>query len=226
MKIDKYFLNNRFLEFYNVLISENKIKNKGDLALKMGINQSSISEILSKRQGVTVEFIQNFCTLFKDYTPNDFFNEEKSSIFDNYKKIPIAKRALDVKEGIPLITTDAMAGYFKGDDQVLEFECERFVVPIFKEAEFLISVRGSSMNPKYNSGDIVACKKLTIDTFFQWNKVYVLDTDQGALIKRVEQGSSEDTLLIVSDNSKYKPFELHKKHIYGIALVVGVIRLE
>ncbi|MGL4956386.1 MAG: helix-turn-helix domain-containing protein, partial [Bacteroidales bacterium] len=61
-------------------------------------------------------------------------------------------------EGIPLITTEAMAGYFTGDTQVLEYECEKFIVPTFKGAEFLIPIKGSSMQPKYNSGDIVACK--------------------------------------------------------------------
>jgi phage repressor protein C with HTH and peptisase S24 domain len=110
--------------------------------------------------------------------------------------------------------------------QVLEYECERFVIPVFKEAEFLISIKGSSMYPKYSSGDIVACKKLPLDTFFQLHKVYVLDTEQGALIKRIEEGETPDTLTIVSDNQEYKSFQLHKSKIYSIAIVLGVIRQE
>jgi phage repressor protein C with HTH and peptisase S24 domain len=82
------------------------------------------------------------------------------------------------------------------------------------------------MYPKYSSGDIVACKRLPIDTFFQWNKVYVLDTDQGALIKRVSKANKPDLILIVSENIKYEPFELNRSQIYNIALVLGVIRLE
>ena len=120
-----------------------------------------------------------------------------------------------------------MAGYGIGDTQVLEHECDRYVVPVFKDAEFLIQVKGSSMIPKYNSGDIVACRKLPLDgLFFQWNKVYVLDTIQGALIKRVKAGSDANHLLIVSDNERYEPFELHISQIRSIAIVIGVIRLE
>ncbi len=130
------------------------------------------------------------------------------------------------KQGIPLIPVSAMAGAFNGDIQVLEHECERYIVPTFKDADFLISVKGSSMIPKYNSGDIIACKKLSLDTFFQWNKVYVLDTDQGALVKRIKKCKDPDKLLIVSDNPNYEPFELERNKIYHIALVVGVIRLE
>lgn len=67
----------------------------------------------------------------------------------------------------------------------------------------------------------MACKKLANDTFFQWNKVYVLDTDQGALIKRINEGRDEDHVLVVS-----APFQLDRSHITAIAIVMGVIRLE
>jgi phage repressor protein C with HTH and peptisase S24 domain len=140
--------------------------------------------------------------------------------------IPLKMAPAKNNDGIPLIPVSAMAGFGSGDMQVLEHECERFVIPVFKEAEFLISIKGSSMYPKYSSGDMVACRKLPLDTFFQWHKVYVLDTEQGALIKRIEEGETPDTLTIVSDNQEYKPFQLHKSKIYLIAIVLGVIRQE
>lgn len=127
---------------------------------------------------------------------------------------------------IPLITIDAMAGTGHGDVQVMGYDSEQFVIPTFVGAEFLITVRGVSMFPKYNSGDIVACKRLNLDTFFQWNKVYVLDTSQGAIIKRVRKASDGQHLLIISDNEEYEPFELHRSEIRAIAIVIGVIRLE
>ena len=143
------------------------------------------------------------------------------------KNIPVAYPSELPMEGIPLIPISAMAGAFTGEQSVLEYECERFVVPTSKGSEFLISVKGSSMYPKYNSGDIVACKRLPMgDIFFQWNKVYVLDTDQGPLIKRVKPGSDKEHVLIVSDNERYEPFELPLDRIYHVALVIGVIRLE
>lgn len=142
-------------------------------------------------------------------------------------ELPTARPVENPTEGIPLIPIEAMAGYGGGEMQVMEFESERFVVPTFKGADFLIQVKGSSMYPKYNSGDIVACKKLqSMDVFFQWNKVYVLDTEQGALIKRIDPGKDEDHVLIVSDNEKYKPFNLPKYKINAISIVMGVIRLE
>jgi repressor LexA len=130
--------------------------------------------------------------------------------------------------GIPLIPIDAMAGFGTGGVQVMDYDTQKYIVPEFTElkVDFMIRVKGSSMYPKYNSGDLVACKKLVLsDIFFQWNKVYVLDTDQGALIKRIKKGS-DNHLLIVSDNPSYEPYELHLSKIHAIAIVLGVIRLE
>ena len=130
-------------------------------------------------------------------------------------------------EGIPLVPIDAWAGLFHGEGTVALADCERFIVPAFKNADFLITVRGDSMMPRYFSGDMVVCKHLYLsDIFFQWGKVYVINTDQGALIKKVEEGSSPKTITLVSENPAYKPFEIPRESIYNIAIVQGVIRAE
>ena len=82
------------------------------------------------------------------------------------------------------------------------------------------------MYPKYNSGDLVACRKVPLNRFCQWNKIYVLDTEEGALIKRVKRGMDNSHITLVSDNIAYEPFKLHLEKIYAISIVVGVIRLE
>jgi phage repressor protein C with HTH and peptisase S24 domain len=135
--------------------------------------------------------------------------------------------ALQSRQGIPLIPLEAFAGFgTENSAQIFDYECEKYVIPNFRGAEFLISVRGSSMYPKYASGDIVACKKLPLDTFFQWNKVYVLDTEQGVLIKRVKQATDNEHILLVSENEKYGSFEVCRSDIHSLAIVIGVIRLE
>lgn len=142
-------------------------------------------------------------------------------------KIPVAHPTDKPGEGIPLIPVEAMAGALTSEQTVLEYDCERYVIPAFKDADFLIQVKGSSMFPHYASGDIVACRRVPLsDLFFQWGKVYVIDTTQGALIKRIKPGKKDHTILMVSENPEYDPFELSRDAINGIALVIGVIRLE
>lgn len=202
-----------------------KSKFYNDLGIKRGLLDSD-----KLKASVTDVVIAKILAIYKDLNINWLLTGEGNMLRTESEKeenIPVAHPSDSPMEGIPLIPISAMAGAFTGEQTVLEYECERFVVPTFKGAEFLISVKGSSMYPKYNSGDIVACKRLPMDDiFFQWNKVYVLDTDQGPLIKRVKPGSDKEHVLIVSDNEHYEPFELPLNRIYHVALVIGVIRLE
>ncbi len=131
-------------------------------------------------------------------------------------------------KGVPLIPIEAMAGWGNGDTTVMDYDAERYNIPEFNElkVDFMIRVKGSSMYPNYNSGDIVACKKLPLDTFFQWNKVYVLDTIQGAMIKRLKKSTQKSHINCISDNKDYDSFDLALTEVHSLALVVGVIRLE
>ena len=132
------------------------------------------------------------------------------------------------QEGIPLIPIEAWAGALSGEDySIMESDCERYIVPSIKDADFLITVRGDSMTPRYYSCDIVSCRKVFLsDLWFQWGKVYIIDTSQGSLLKKVRRGSSDETITLVSENPEYEPFELRKDQIYNIAIVQGVIRAE
>ena len=200
-----------------------------------GMSSTNIEKILSSYPELSAQWlITGKGDMFSTLQEKRQENAENEDTYNNIKvedevgeAIPMATRATAPGEGIPLLPIDAMAGALTGEQTVLEYECERYVVPIFKGADFLISVRGSSMYPKYSSGDIVACKRIPMtDLFFQWNKVYVLDTKQGALIKRIKPGSDKDHILIVSDNEKYEPFELPYTALNAVAIVIGVIRLE
>lgn len=132
--------------------------------------------------------------------------------------------------GIPLIPLDAVAGFpaESGGGVRLE-DCERYVIPEFenKGANFLIRVSGDSMVPLYYSGDLLACRKITDIRFFQWGTVYVLETSQGVLVKRVQESIDHaDSILCVSENSSvHHPFLLPRDDIRSLSIIVGLVRL-
>ncbi|MGG7036396.1 MAG: S24 family peptidase [Flavobacterium sp.] len=203
-----------------------------EIRSKLKLSQSELAKML----GISLRTVQN-------WEAGEAIPKTKHEILRSLQigKLPIDKKTDDVvnetgsvynktlkEEGVPLIPIEAMAGFGTGSIQVMDYDTQRYIVPEFTElkTDFMIRVKGSSMYPKYNSGDIVACKKLPLDTFFQWNKVYVLDTIQGAMIKRIHKSKQEGHITCVSDNEKYEPFEISTDEINALALVVGVIRLE
>lgn len=187
--------------------------------------------ILQQSNGISEDNIARFLAYAPDVNIEWLITGKGDMLKDNagcQRQIEPARHVPEnSQEGIPLIPLSAMAGAFTGETSVMEYECERYVIPAFKGADFLIQVKGDSMQPTYYSGDLVACQRVPLnDLFFQWNKTYVLDTKQGPLIKRIRRGSDDDHVLIVSDNTEYEPFELSKSQFYGVALVRGLVRLE
>jgi phage repressor protein C with HTH and peptisase S24 domain len=130
--------------------------------------------------------------------------------------------------GFPLYDVSASAGYGSFEEMIDRKKLVgNFIIPGFTNIDWMIYVAGSSMYPKYSSGDIIACRVLHESRFIQWGKVYVLATrEQGVLVKRLRKCEDENYLTAVCDNPAYDSFDVPKDEILGIALVVGVIRLE
>ena len=144
------------------------------------------------------------------------------------KSVQTAKNEQEDK-GIPLVIQSAAAGFGSSAFSIGERDIkDRYKIPLFNErkVDFMIEVSGSSMQPKYNNGDVIACAIIRESHFIQWNKPHVIATiEQGLLVKRIKENDSE-SILAVSDNKEYPPFVIPKEEITGIAIVVGVVRLE
>ncbi len=188
----------------------------------MGVAPSTISSWLS-RDTMDYDLIFAKC---ENISP-EWLLTGKGSMLKGTEDTPIAHYTDNPQMDIPLIPLSAMAGALTGETSVLEYECERYIIPAFKGADFLMPIKGDSMTPTYRSGDIVACQRVPMsDLFFQWNRPYIINTNQGPLIKRIKPGSDSQHVLIVSDNKEYDSFELAYEDIYNVALIIGTIRLE
>ena len=149
---------------------------------------------------------------------------------DNAETMPTTPTAQnEQRRTLPLIPIDAVAGYNGVDTPGINIlDCTQYEIPEFIEAhaEFMVRVTGASMQPNYHSGDLLACRKIYESHFIQWGKVYVLDSTQGAMVKRLFPSDNTDTILCKSDNPDYPPFSLPRSDIRSISLVVGLIRAE
>lgn len=190
---------------------------------------------LSQGSSLGVDKLKIVIDNYPDLNPDWFFIDGAPMIKEERKSLvqePDQEYVSNNKQkGIPLLPFDAFAG--NGDDTVggvgMESIEERYEIPLFDgmKVDFMMTVRGSSMYPKYSSGDVVACRQIQDLIFIQWNKVYVIDSkSQGILMKRLKKGEGEDCIICKSDNKDYDSFEVPMDDVRNIALVVGVIRME
>lgn len=186
--------------------------------------------VLSQKSGISEDNILRFLSYYKEVNP-EWLLTGKGEMLKSKKHIVEEPRGVygnNMKNLVPLLPIEAIAGFGVGDWTIHETDVqEKYLVPDFNGIDFMIKVKGSSMYPKYNSGDIVACRKINWKSFIQWNKPHVISTkEQGIIVKRINKSSEQNFFTLVSDNQAYPPFDIPQEEITGIALIIGVIRLE
>lgn len=121
---------------------------------------------------------------------------------------------------VPLLPIAAQGGSLNDFVvSVKENDCERVVSPI-RGADFAMPVAGDSMAPEYPAGSQIFIKKINERAFIDWGKVYVLDTCNGSVIKRVFPSDDTGKVKCVSINPEYPPFEVSYEDIYGMYRVL------
>lgn len=123
---------------------------------------------------------------------------------------------------VPLLPMAAQGGSL--NDFVISVksnDCEMVISPI-KGAEFAMPVSGDSMSPEYPSGSQILIKRINEKAFIDWGKVYVLDTCNGTVIKKLMPSVDGDKEVVrcLSINPEYPPFEVSLCDVYGVYKVL------
>lgn len=214
-------------EVINKLLSYSGLNAKA-FSEKIGLERpQAIYDLLKgKTKSISPAMKNKILSVFTEINPSWLLTGEGEMLrtaIDDTSSVPDGRQ---MDNAIPLIPMDAFAGYPPQQYSDLPVE-DYYHVAEFSRADFLIRVKGDSMTPKLNGGDIVACKKVYERLFFQWHRIYVIYTNsQGVMIKRVEQSERDGCIRLVSDNPSYQPFDIPESDIADIALVMGAITLE
>jgi repressor LexA len=207
------------------LVDEKKISISAfEKEIKVG--NAVIVSIIKRNSNVSGETLSKILKTYPIINPEWLITGDGSMYREVENKAISATAAISFK--YPLVPIDAMAGDGKGEFNISNTDIDWLNIEPFKviNPDFLIKVNGSSMHPKYYAGDLLACKYKTLGLFFEWGKPYVLDTKEGAILKRVFQSEIDGCIKCVSDNAQYPPFDVKLKDINRIAIVVGSVRFE
>lgn len=98
---------------------------------------------------------------------------------------------------------------------------EHVLTPI-RGADMVISVAGDSMAPDFPPGAHLVVKRINHKAFIEWGRVYVLDTINGLVIKRLLKGARADSVLCasVSNDPSFSPFEVALSDVSGVYSVL------
>ena len=138
----------------------------------------------------------------------------------------VARRDGDLPLRVRLIPFEARGGMI-GDfvDGVMDYDCEMVVSPI-KGVDFAMTVTGDSMAPEYNPGDRILIKRIDPNLFIEWGRVYVLDTPNGAVIKKLERSDEPGFVTCISINPEVSPFQVNVNAVRGWYRVLMVMSMK
>lgn len=181
------------------IVLDKKLNNR-EISEATGYNESTVSRILNGKQPLSDKFVKKFALQFND-------GELKSHVLIKQKSI----KPQNIKHNSTYAPVTAKAGFSSGfNDFAYMDELEHFNVPYRRFDSVCFPVENDSMNDTLESGDILICDKqpVTDIALLKSGFIYVLDTKNGILVKRINKQPNSDMIWLESDNEDYELIEI------------------
>lgn len=190
------------------------------LSKAIGIPQNTLNRQVNGDTTIPIDTILSIIGLYDSISPEWLLLGKGDMLKSN------AVSAVQDTNGIPLYRIEAAAGFGNSNFSIEDTDIEaRYKIKELETSSFMLHVRGDSMTPTYNNGDIVAVQVVTDYRKIQWGKPHLISsTGDGMLIKRIYD--DEGDIVAVSDNPTYKPIHITKDEISGVAIVKGCVKFE
>lgn len=193
--------------------------NDNQVSRQCNLSQGLIGQARSGKSDLGTKTIDKILSIYQDLNKFWLLTGEGEMLIDQRQE-----------EGtiIPLLPISAQGGSL--NDFIVSVkgsECEKVLSPV-RGADFAIPVAGDSMAPEYPNGSQVHIKKINEHAFIEWGKVYVLDTCNGVVIKRVVPSEREGYIrcLSINTNPIFAPFDVAMSDIYGIYRVMLCLAIK
>jgi phage repressor protein C with HTH and peptisase S24 domain len=154
-------------------------------------------------------------------------SDEQSEVKREEEEYELLPRITEDR-GRPYYDVDFLGGYGEFVDDPASAPVAYMIdyPPYNKEGVFYMNVRGDSMAPEINSGDLVALRPIEAwYDFLLLGKVYAIVTLSGQrTIKRLRRGSDSEHYTLEPINPAYESQEIPKTQIERVFEVLGGIR--
>lgn len=213
---------------FNTLRDRGFIRSQRDFASLMDLNESTISKALKGDERYLtnsmmsrLEWVMERKAEISGYVSTQLSMPSAKSDY-----LPSSTKENDNLFTLPVIPTKAMAGTLgEFTNSIHEYDCEQMISPI-KGADYAIKVCGDSMNPEIPNGSQILIKKILEEQFVEWGKIFCLDTQNGAIIKKVYPTTNPEVVECRSINPEFPPFQVNVKYINGWYRVLMVLSMK
>lgn len=184
------------------------------IALELKITQGAYSLIENGQNSITTEHLLTLSKLYS--VPTDRILKGSHNAI-----------TMSLKNGfIPLIDVNAHAGFIENrKDEEWLGALEMYRIPGFDshKDQKLFEVEGDSMMPTLMHGDILIAKHLDDLSAVVDGSIIVVITSKAVITKRIKKDLNNNSIILSSDNPKYKNITYSLKNISEILIVQGKV---
>lgn len=221
--------NQRVKKVIEVLKQGKYIRNQQDFAERIGTDKSTISQVVNGKISVPNNLFGKISKAFPQFNIEWLLNDKGEMLKSSTAASMGSSMLRQAEPGpytVPLIPISAQGGSFNDFVvSVKDSDCEKVISPV-RQVDFALTVTGDSMAPEYPSGSQVLVRKVDEKAFIEWGRVYVLDTCNGTVIKKLNPGRDESEVLCASINPDYQPFYVKLTDVYGLYRVMMCMTLK
>lgn len=237
--MNKELINKRFIEAVNYLLSQNIVESKVNMAERLGIKPSKLSEILNSRMNVGTDLIASLCHLYNidanwmllgTGEMNKIPSSDVMAISDSDIQI-LHHPKMTEKSGqhtIKLYDIAAAANLKTLFDNKNQNILGEITIPDCPKCDGAMYVNGDSMYPLLKSGDIIAYKEIYDFNYVIYGEMYLisfsLDGDEYLSVKYINKSDNDTCIKLVSYNTHHQPMDIPMNCINAMGLIKFSIR--
>lgn len=202
--------------------------NQTDFAGKIGITQTSLSQIESEKNGISYDvykaIVREFDVTHAWLTDGD--GEMFRTVGSKIGAAPIVVTVNEIgDENIIFVDRKAAAGYLQGlqDRHYLE-KLPAFRLPGYTDRSYrAFEVSGDSMLPTIWPNDVLICSYVEELAHIRDNYVHIVVTTDGSIVTKraMFQPGGDPHLLLRSDNTVYPPYAVPAVEVAQVWRVQG-----
>nr|WP_314698888.1 helix-turn-helix domain-containing protein [uncultured Prevotella sp.] len=212
-------IGNKLKEYF-----DNKGITQSEIAEKLGVSKAYVNALFTGKRAFGKKQAEAWVNLFG--LSASWLLTGEGEMLTGVQTEQTIQSSTDDIHLIPLLPVSAQGGSL--NDFVVsikEANCEKIISPI-KGADYAMSVSGESMAPEYPSGSQILIKRIDEKAFIDWGRVYVLDTCNGTVIKRLFPSDTADKVLCKSINPEFPSFEVSLSDVYAVYRVLMCMALK
>jgi phage repressor protein C with HTH and peptisase S24 domain len=206
------------------IISQGYAESQEEIAEKIGVNASYLSQVVTGNKPLSQKLIKNLCNTYEKVNSIWILEGLGSMIISATEEEKINEPV----QGVPYYDIDIAASITESFNDVKELP--EFYVDFkpFNDCSAYLPIWGDSMYPTYASGEIIAVKKLLNRDVIQWGEAHLVITNAESnnmkTVKLLFQHDEEDKIILRASNPNFKgDTVISKDSILSLYIIKGKI---